>query len=72
MKKNLFKLFYLLVLGICISSVVHAQQKSVTGKITDSANEPLPGVTIVVKGTVSGTVTDHEKENKTQLYNYES
>jgi len=48
----------MLMLGICISSVVHAQQKSVTGTVTDSSNEPLPGVSKVVKGTVTGTVTD--------------
>ncbi len=33
-------------------------QKSVSGKVTDSRNQPLPGVTVVVKGTVTGTVTD--------------
>jgi TonB-linked SusC/RagA family outer membrane protein len=34
------------------------QQKSVYGKVTDEAGLPLPGVTVVVKGTTSGTVTN--------------
>ncbi|WP_423128757.1 TonB-dependent receptor [Gaoshiqia sp. Z1-71] len=33
------------------------QQKPVSGKITDSSGVPLPGVTIVVKGTTQGTIT---------------
>lgn len=35
-----------------------AQQKSITGVVTDSENVPIPGVTIVVKGTTVGTITD--------------
>ena len=34
------------------------QQKTVTGKITDSSGTSLPGVSIVVKGTTTGTITD--------------
>lgn len=34
------------------------QQKSVSGKVTDSANSPIPGVSVVVKGTTAGTITD--------------
>jgi TonB-linked SusC/RagA family outer membrane protein len=34
------------------------QQNSVSGKVTDSKNQPLPGVTVVVKGTTQGTVTN--------------
>ncbi len=36
------------------------QQKSVSGKVTDNRNQPLPGVTIIVKGTTKGTITDIE------------
>lgn len=35
-----------------------AQMQNITGKVTDSAGEPLPGVTAVIKGTTAGTVTD--------------
>ena len=34
------------------------QQKSVSGKVTDSNGTGLPGVSIVVKGTTSGTISD--------------
>ncbi len=34
-----------------------AQQKSVTGKVSDEEGLPLPGVTVLVKGTTQGTVT---------------
>lgn len=34
------------------------QQRVITGKVTDKAGVPLPGVTVVVKGTVSGTITN--------------
>ena len=33
------------------------QQKTVSGLVTDSDGHPLPGVTVVVKGTTHGTVT---------------
>ncbi|WP_205462001.1 SusC/RagA family TonB-linked outer membrane protein [Mangrovibacterium lignilyticum] len=39
----------------------NAQQvKSVSGEITDTAGNSLPGVTVVVKGTTNGTITDYE------------
>lgn len=34
------------------------QQHSISGKVTDTGGEPLPGVTVVVKGTTQGTVTN--------------
>jgi TonB-linked SusC/RagA family outer membrane protein len=34
------------------------QQKNVTGKVTDSFGAALPGVTVVIKGTTQGTITD--------------
>lgn len=37
---------------------VAAQQRAVSGKVTDSGGLPLPGVTVVVKGTTQGTVTN--------------
>jgi len=41
------------------SDAVSAQQKkSITGKVTDEKGQTLPGVSIVVKGTTTGVVTD--------------
>lgn len=34
------------------------QQKSVSGKITDSSGASLPGVSVVVKGTTNGAISD--------------
>ena len=36
------------------------QQKTVSGKVTDSDGSPLPGVTVLLKGTTKGTVTDSD------------
>ena len=36
------------------------QQKTVTGKVTDDTGQTLPGVSVVVKGTTLGTITDVE------------
>ncbi len=35
-----------------------AQQKGISGKVTDDTGFPLPGVTVLIKGTTTGTVTD--------------
>ncbi|MGC9354613.1 MAG: SusC/RagA family TonB-linked outer membrane protein, partial [Mariniphaga sp.] len=39
-------------------SAIGMQQPAVKGKVTDAAGQPLPGVTVVVKGTARGTVTN--------------
>lgn len=36
------------------------QQRPVSGKVADSSGHPLPGVTIVIKGTTQGTVTNSD------------
>ena len=36
------------------------QDIQVTGKVTDEKNQPLPGVTIVIKGTTQGTTTNRQ------------
>jgi TonB-linked SusC/RagA family outer membrane protein len=36
------------------------EQKSLTGIVRDEFGEPLPGVSVVVKGTNTGTITDFE------------
>lgn len=41
---------------------VSAQQKTVVGTVTDNTGQPLPGVTVVVKGTTQGTVTNADGE----------
>ena len=41
-------------------SLPSQQEKEVTGRVTDSSGEPLPGVTVLVKGTTNGTITDFD------------
>jgi len=39
-------------------AITVSQQRAVSGKVTDDTGQPLPGVTIVIKGTTRGTVTN--------------
>lgn len=39
---------------------VYAQQKNITGTVTDTNGEALIGVSIIVKGATTGTVTDFD------------
>ncbi|MDO9613058.1 MAG: carboxypeptidase-like regulatory domain-containing protein, partial [Bacteroidota bacterium] len=41
-----------------LSAFSQQQQKSVSGKVTDSSGASLPGVSVVVKGTTNGTISD--------------
>ena len=36
------------------------KQKPATGKVTDASGSPVPGVSVVVKGTTTGTITDFD------------
>jgi TonB-linked SusC/RagA family outer membrane protein len=55
MKKSL--LFLLVLLGASLD--IFAQGKTVSGKVTAAEdNSPLPGVNVIVKGTMLGTATD--------------
>ena len=73
MKKCLFLIrIFILFIFICVFNQINEienniedfvaenvlQQKSVNGIVTDSQGEPLPGVSILIKGTTKGTVTD--------------
>jgi len=37
-----------------------SQQKKLTGTVKDSQGQPMPGVTVIVKGTTNGTITDFD------------
>lgn len=52
------KIYKLVVLLLFCQTYVFAQNVSVTGKVTDSENLPLPAVSIKVSGTTQGTSTD--------------
>lgn len=38
----------------------YAQEKNVSGTVTDLSNMPLPGVNVIIKGTQNGTSTDFD------------
>lgn len=38
--------------------VIYAQNMMIKGTVIDANNDPLLGVTIMVKGTTTGTITD--------------
>ena len=40
------------------ASLPQVQERKLTGKVTDEAGVPLPGVTVVIEGTTVGTATD--------------
>lgn len=62
-KKHLLRIkmalmLFLFCLGTANASQLFSGQGSVSGKITDTDGQPLPGVTVMIKGTTQGTVTD--------------
>ena len=68
------------ILTLLLAFVVHvsfAQDKTISGNVTDSDGLPLPGVNIVVEGTSNGTQTDFDgnysisaSEGQTLLFTY--
>ncbi len=54
--KTLFKF----ILVLMISMQLQAQEKLISGKVSDESGIPLLGVTIVIKGTSKGTSTDFD------------
>lgn len=54
------KLFGAIVTMLCLAATTYAQEKTITGTVTDQTGVPLPGVNIVVEGTSNGTQTDFD------------
>lgn len=48
--------------NINIVNQMTAQQRSLSGKVVDTSGEPLPGVTVLIKGSSNGTVTNIDGE----------
>lgn len=56
---GLFRRFSVLIIALCCAfAPAFAQQITVMGTVTDDMDEPLPGVSIVIKGQKYGTMTD--------------
>jgi len=52
------KKFYLSVIFIFISYSGFSQNHSISGVVTDEDGNGLPGATVIIKGTTTGTITD--------------
>lgn len=48
------------LLLIALPIISTAQQKTITGTVTDDSGYPLPGATVLLKGTTNGTVTNSD------------
>ena len=66
MMQNVLKLFF----AICILGVSSLQAQTVTGTITDAVDgTPLPGVNVIVKGTINGVSSDFDGNYSIDLKN---
>lgn len=74
MKKSKLSIFLLL-----FPIIVFCQERSLSGTVTDEAGQPLSGVSVVIEGSSTGTVTDFdglydlsipEDEPKTLQFSY--
>mgnify|MGYP000132616799 CR=1 FL=1 len=73
--KTKFNGILTLLLALLVQ-VTFAQQKTVKGKVSD-ASGPLPGVTVIISGTNTGTQTDFDGNYEIRnlqpgLYNVEA
>jgi TonB-linked SusC/RagA family outer membrane protein len=60
------KLFNLILIFLFSSAFIHAQ-KTVTGTINDDNGVPLPGASVIIKGTTTGVSTDFDGNYSIQV-----
>ncbi|WP_114792354.1 SusC/RagA family TonB-linked outer membrane protein [Niabella yanshanensis] len=58
MRKTIVSVLLLWMASCCLPYIASAQTKTVTGTVTSSAKTPIPGVTVMVKGTTRATSTN--------------
>ena len=59
MKHKIYKNLWLIVCLLCVNVTwTQAQEMQITGTVLDETDMPLPGVTILLKGTSVGVTTD--------------
>jgi TonB-linked SusC/RagA family outer membrane protein len=56
--KQLFRLSLIVAFLLFLGNIGWAQQRTLTGLVSDQDGISLPGVTVIEKGTTNGTVTD--------------
>lgn len=52
--------FLLTLLGVLTMQISFAQERTVSGTVTDETGFPIPGVSVLVKGTTTSTQTDFD------------
>ncbi len=55
--KNNLSIFAILILAAIM--IAFTGSVTITGKVTDNKGQPIPGVSVKVKGTSTGTITDY-------------
>src|SRR5436190_17712427 len=60
--KKIIRLLNFVILLLLSGTVIHAQNGTIRGKITDTLGAPLPGVSVEVKGAKTGTSTNTSGE----------
>ena len=75
--KNNFNLLLIIALFGLFHSVGYAQEKVVTGTVTDPSKLSVPGANVFVKGTkraastdFDGKYSDKDSEGETQVYSF--
>ena len=53
----------MLLMGVLLFAAgqILAQQRTITGKVTDANGGPIPNATVIVKGSSSGTTTKQDE-----------
>ncbi len=64
---NKFKLLFL-VLSLTFAQFITAQEVSVSGKVTDTKGEPIPGANVTVQGQNKGTATDFDGQYQIKVH----
>ena len=63
--KNKLSILTILVLGAIM--IASSQSRTITGNVANSSGLPLTGVSVTVKGTNKGTVTDYQGNYKIEV-----
>src|SRR4051812_9446853 len=51
---------FLVLLLVLVAQLTFAQERAVSGIVSDNTGMPLPGVSVLIKGTKTGTQTDFD------------
>ena len=57
--KTKFSMILTLLMALVVQ-IGYAQERSISGTVTDQSNLPIPGVNVIIKGSTTGTQTDFD------------